>query len=88
MAVFRKLRTLHPSLAMCAPTLVHTHTTCHAPFPPSKHPYLCKVTLVHVQLLIVQVDDVRGNCVEEVTVVRHHHQRLLPASQVLLKPQH
>mmetsp|Transcript_19691 Transcript_19691/g.58405 ORF Transcript_19691/g.58405 Transcript_19691/m.58405 type:complete len:447 (-) Transcript_19691:1023-2363(-) len=48
---------------------------------------LRKVALVEVQLEVVQVDDVGGHAVEEVAVVRHHHQRLLPPHQVLLQPQ-
>jgi len=36
----------------------------------------------------VQVDDVGGHVIQEVAVVGHHHQRLLPPHQVLLQPQH
>ena len=36
----------------------------------------------------MEVDDVGGDVVEEVAVVGHHHQRLLPPHQVLLQPQH
>ena len=34
------------------------------------------------------MDDVGGDGVEEVAVMRHHYQRLLPALKVLLQPQH
>ena len=46
---------------------------------------LRKVAAVVVQLEVVEVDDVGGDGVEEVAVVRHHYQRLLPALQVLLR---
>lgn len=46
--------------------------------------YLCKVASVVVQLEVVQVNDVRGDCVQEVSVVRHHNERLFPSLQVLL----
>jgi hypothetical protein len=39
---------------------------------------LGEVAAVEVQLAVVQVDDVRGHAVEEVTVVRDDNQRLLP----------
>lgn len=47
--------------------------------------HLCEVATVVVQLEVVQVDDVSGDCVEEVSVVGHHYQRLLPALQILLR---
>jgi hypothetical protein len=46
--------------------------------------YLCEVASVVVQLEVVQVNDVRGDCVQEVSVVRHHNERLFPSLQVLL----
>ncbi len=52
---------------------------------PARAPRLRKVAAVVVQLEVVQVDDVGGDGVEEVAVVRHHYQRLLPALQVLLR---
>ena len=42
---------------------------------------LHKVAAVVVQLEVMQVDDVRGHSVEEVAVVGHHNQRLLPPLQ-------
>mmetsp|Transcript_18689 Transcript_18689/g.52521 ORF Transcript_18689/g.52521 Transcript_18689/m.52521 type:complete len:333 (-) Transcript_18689:848-1846(-) len=49
---------------------------------------LRKVALVLVQLVVVQVDDVRGHSVQKVPVMANHHERLLPPLQVLFQPQH
>ena len=46
---------------------------------------LCKVAAVVMQLEVVQVDDVSGDDVQEVSVVGHHYQRLFPPLQVLLQ---
>ena len=46
---------------------------------------LRKVAAVVVELEVVEVDDVSGDGVKEVAVVRHHYQRLLPPLQVLLR---
>ena len=43
---------------------------------------------VVVQPLIVEVDHVRRDRVQESPVVRHHNERLLPAGEVLLEPEH
>mmetsp|Transcript_1455 Transcript_1455/g.4741 ORF Transcript_1455/g.4741 Transcript_1455/m.4741 type:complete len:1203 (-) Transcript_1455:776-4384(-) len=47
-----------------------------------------EVPTIVVEALVVQMDDVSGDRVQEIAVVRHDDQRLLPARQVLLQPQH
>ena len=44
-----------------------------------------EVTLVAGQLAAVQVQDVRAHHVQEVSSVRHHHERLGPFHQVVLQ---
>ena len=47
--------------------------------------HLGKVATVVVQLEVMQMDDVCGDDIEEVPIMRHHDQRLLPTLQVLLQ---
>lgn len=57
---------------------------------PKKKPEKLEQSLspVVVQPLIVEVDHVRRDRVQESPVVRHHNERLLPAGEVLLEPEH
>lgn len=50
--------------------------------------YLDEIAAVAVQLEVMQMDDVGGDGVQEVSVMTHDHQGLLPPRQVLLEPQH
>ena len=47
--------------------------------------HLGKVATIIVQLEVMQMDDVCGDDIEEVSIMRHHDQRLLPTLQVLLQ---
>ena len=49
---------------------------------------IVKVARVILQLLVVQVDNVRAHVVQEGPVVRHNHHGARHAPQVLLQPQH
>ncbi len=46
--------------------------------------HLCKISSVVVQLEVMEMDNVGGDGVEEISVVRHNDERLLPSLQVLL----
>ena len=71
----------------CSKTELH-HTCVGMPRVSVWNRYLCKVAAVVVELEVVQVDDVCGDDVEELSVVGYHYERLLPSLQILLPRMH
>ena len=47
-----------------------------------------KIAFVILQLLVVEMHDVGTHIVQELSIVRHHHQGFLVLLQVVLEPQH